>query len=54
MNCGSTNILSNAKKKPQCSTFKIATCETFLKITKISGFCKQYRKTMHTRKKSYK
>ena len=42
------------QKKTQCSIFKIATCETFLKKTKISGFCKQSQKTMHTRKKSYK
>ena len=29
------------QKKTECSTFKISTCETFLKVTKISSFFKK-------------
>ena len=33
----------------QCSIFKIATCEDFLKNTKILNFKKKNKKTMHRR-----
>ena len=40
------------QKKNQCSIFKIATCEAFLKNTKILNFSKKKKKskTMHHRK----
>ena len=40
------------QKKKQCSIFKIATCEAFLKNTKILNFSKKKKKskTMHHRK----
>ena len=45
-------LISYQMQKMQCSTFKIATCETFFKLTKISSFFKKNLKNYASWKKN--